>query len=81
VRGLRVKFVALLGMPKPLLCRLLNLMYCDMQTVEFCFSLKLLWGGLNGRVPHQGGVDKYWQWLQIQTRLNSKKNQALSLTG
>jgi RNA-directed DNA polymerase len=40
-----------------------------------------LWGGLGGRVTHQGGVEKYWQWLQIQTSLNSKKNQALSLTG
>jgi hypothetical protein len=40
-----------------------------------------LWGGLDGRVTHQGGVEKYWPWLQIQTTLNSKKNQALSLTG
>jgi hypothetical protein len=32
-----------------------------------------LWGGLGGRVTHQGGVQKYWQWLQVQTALNSKK--------
>jgi hypothetical protein len=38
-------------------------------------------GWLGGRVTHQGGVEKYWLWLQKQTPLNSKKNQALSLTG
>jgi hypothetical protein len=41
------------------------------QTSAVCRSLVLLafWGGLGGRVTHQGGVEKYWQWLQIQTRL------------
>jgi hypothetical protein len=28
-----------------------------------------LWGGLGSRVTHQGGGQKYWQWLQIQTRV------------
>jgi hypothetical protein len=41
----------------------------------------LAWVGLDGRVTHQGGVEKYWQWLQIQTTPRSKKNQAVSLTG
>ena len=39
-----------------------------------------LWGGLGGLVSHQGGAQKYWQSLQTQTTLNSKKNRALSLT-
>ena len=40
-----------------------------------------LWGGLGGLVSRQGGAQKYWQSLQTQTTLNSKKNQTLPLTG
>ena len=37
-----------------------------------------LWGGLQGRVSRERGVNYYWMLLQTKTTLDSGKNQVLS---